>query len=177
MSFSRVGSFVSMIVHAKLQHIVASVVFSAIWIGSAFGATTDETIAPAVDLRADLKALPKNGALILVVALSRGCYHCDVVKQNYLRQIEVDPKYSGRVRARALYLDKQDAVRSMDGAATTHVTQARKLGAVAAPTVLFITKKGKPAVDALVGGDAAGFYGAYLDRSIASTLAKSKAGG
>ena len=151
----------------KFSHVALMMLSVAIGCQPAVAANkVDSGLIVSANLRKDLAQVPKQGALLLVVAMSHGCHFCDVVKQNYIRHLPNDPRYRGRVVIRVVNLDQSEPLVGFDGKASTHRRVALALGAKAAPTLFFLNSRGVVIGDPLVGGDGSGFYAAYLEAGL-----------
>lgn len=118
------------------------------------------------DLAADAARLPADGVLLLLFSLP-DCHWCHEVRQSYLLPLVRDAAASAGLAIRELSL-VAEPLRGFDGQPVAIETLARRWSVKAAPTLLFLDRCGEPLAEALVGGDVAGFYGAYFDRALAA---------
>jgi len=118
------------------------------------------------DLRADAAAIPVNGVLVLLVSLP-DCHWCHEVRSHYLLPLLRDTDTNADLRIREIRLTGEPSI-DLDGQRKDIDAIAARWSVKAAPTVLFLDRCGAPLTEALVGGDVAGFYGAYFDRAMAS---------
>jgi hypothetical protein len=118
------------------------------------------------DLAADAARLPADGVLLLLFSLP-DCHWCHEVRQSYLLPLGRDAAASTGLAIRELSL-VAEPLRGFDGQPVAIETLARRWSVKAAPTLLFLDRCGEPLAEALVGGDVAGFYGAYFDRALAA---------
>lgn len=117
------------------------------------------------NLLAASTALPGRSVLVLLVSLP-DCHWCHEIRKQYLLPMQREALLSGDLSVAEVSLTAENLI-DFDGVEKS-VEQIAQIWAVkAAPTVLFLDRCGTPLVDALVGGDVAGFYGAYLDRALA----------
>ena len=94
------------------------------------------------------------------------CSYCHTVRHNYLAPL-VRGDSGRRYIVREIPIEGTRSVVGLDGKTATQGALARQFGARFGPTVLFVDAAGKPLAPALVGGDTAGMYGAYLDARLA----------
>lgn len=118
------------------------------------------------DLRADAAALPPQGVLVLLVSLP-DCHWCHEVRSSYLIPLLRDPAANADLRVREIRLTGAPGI-DLDGQHKDNDAIAARWSVKAAPTVLFLDRCGVALAEPLVGGDVAGFYGAYFDRAMLS---------
>lgn len=124
------------------------------------------------DLRAAAAALPAKGVLVLLVSLP-DCHWCHEVRSRYLLPMLRDPAASADLHIREISLSGE-ASRDFDGQRKDIDAIVARWSVKAAPTVLFLDRCGRSLAEPLVGGDVAGFYGAYFDRALADARAHLK---
>lgn len=138
-------------------------------------------VSPAVAAHADLVALPMpsdlrqeaklvqqmNKPLIVLFSLP-GCSYCKVVRENYLAPLIRDAAPADRPLIREVDITSDAPLKGFDGEALTQKRFAASYRVKIAPTVILMDETGAPLTDRLVGGDTAGFYGAYLDNALSS---------
>lgn len=132
----------------------------------------NDTSLLATDLRADGKGLPEGGVLILLVSLP-DCHWCHQIRSRYLLPIQRDIERHPDLRIREIRLTGDDAG-DFDGRRKDIEAIAARWSVQVAPTVLFLDRCGMPLTEALIGGDVAGFYGAYFDRALAAAQAQAQ---
>lgn len=127
------------------------------------------------DLRADAAAVPTDGVLVLLVSLP-DCHWCHEVRSGYLLPLLRAPLAADNadLRVRELRLTGEPVI-DLDGQRRDIETIAARWSVKAAPTVLFLDRCGDALAEALVGGDVAGFYGAYFERALAMARAEAAA--
>lgn len=128
-----------------------------------------ELLEIARDLRRDLASHPEAEVVLLMFGLP-DCPYCEVVRRNYLASLGRDPVYARRLLIREVGLDDSSALVDLDGAASSGHALAQRYDARVAPTVVFLDRRGQPLAEPLIGGDIAGFYGAYLEAALARAL-------
>ena len=138
-------------------------------------------VSPAVAAHADLVALPMpsdlrqeaklvqqmNKPLIVLFSLP-GCSYCKVVRENYLVPLIRDAAPADRPLIREVDITSDASLKGFAGEALTQKRFAASYRVKIAPTVILMDETGAPLTDRLVGGDTAGFYGAYLDNALSS---------
>ena len=117
------------------------------------------------DLAADAARLPAGGVLLLLFSLP-DCHWCHEVRSHYLLPLVREPG-NGDLLIRELRLT-DEALRDLDSHTVDIDALSRRWSVKAAPTLLFLDRCGAPLAEALVGGDVAGFYGAYFDAALAT---------
>lgn len=124
-------------------------------------------------LASDLRELGEAGrrARVPIVLLfsTPGCPYCREVRRNYLVPLQSTPAPAALIRE--IDITSRDALIDFDGRAITHAQFAERRGIGMAPVVMALDGRGVAIGEPLVGLDAAGFYGAYLD----SLLARARA--
>lgn len=133
----------------------------------------NDTSLLSADLQADGQALPEGGVLILLVSLP-DCHWCHEIRSRYLLPIHRDRDNHRDLRIREIRLTGDDTV-DFDGRRKDIEAIAARWSVQVAPTVLFLDRCGSPLTEALIGGDVAGFYGAYFDRALAAARALARA--
>jgi hypothetical protein len=121
------------------------------------------------DLAAVSRQMPDDGLLILLVSLP-DCHFCTTVRSNYLLPMLRDETPALALREISLGVDVP--LIDFDGSRTSVSRISKRLKLQVAPTVLFLDRCGQAVAEPLVGGDVAGFYGAYLDRALAMARAR-----
>ncbi|HEY0878680.1 MAG TPA: thioredoxin fold domain-containing protein [Zeimonas sp.] len=148
-------------------------------LGFALPAATTEAFAAGTGVpersRGPQSLLAESDAELVVALFSLpGCPYCEVVRRNYLRPLE------GQVRALRVVEYGIDDTRGFTDVSTettlpdSAAALAKSLGIRVAPTVVFLGKDGHELAERLVGYNSPDFYGAYLDRRIASALARAR---
>ncbi|GAB3630141.1 thioredoxin [Pandoraea terrae] len=125
----------------------------------------------ATDLQSDAKQVTAHDAVFLLVFSLPGCRPCEEIETNYLSSLQRDPRYHGKVLIRMVD-DLAGDRRLVDftGAQLSQRDLAAKYKARLAPTLVFVDAKGNSVAEPLIGGDTAGFYGAYLDASLKTAM-------
>lgn len=137
---------------------------------------------PALDGTRSPRAVLAAHDTDVVVALFSlpGCPYCEVVRRNYLRHLENE--ISG-VRVVEYGIGDERAFTDAPRATTATTDTERPASAAAlaesfgiriAPTVVFLADEGKEVAERLIGYDSPDFYGAYLERRIASALERAR---
>ena len=137
---------------------------------------------PALDgTRSPQSVLAARDADVVVALFSLpGCPYCEVVRRNYLRHLENE---IGGVRVVEYGIgdERRFADAPSGGPATKGAVPAQSAAAMAesfgiriAPTVVFLAGDGKEVAERLVGYASPDFYGAYLERRIASALERAR---
>lgn len=121
------------------------------------------------DLPRDLVAHADAEVVLLMFSLP-DCPYCEAVRRNYLASLTRDPVWALRLLVREVGLDDRAALVDFDGSGSSGAALARRYGAKVAPTVVFLDRRGQSLADPLIGGDIAGFYGAYLDAALGRAL-------
>jgi len=109
-------------------------------------------------------AAAKKEPLVLLVSLP-GCPYCEVVRRNYLLPARRD---DGLHAWQLNITDRTTPLIGFDGKATTAAEQIAAWKAGFTPTVLFLGPAGQELAERLVGLASLDFYGAYLDKRLAT---------
>ena len=126
----------------------------------------------AADLRADGAAARDQRVPILLFFNRLGCPYCERALREYLTPMQRDPAYAGRVLFRQVEIDRPDPLVDFAGRATTQQEFASRYQIRLTPTIWFVDGAGNVLADPIVGLPTLDFFGAYLDQSIADSLAK-----
>ncbi len=94
------------------------------------------------------------------------CGYCAVVRRNYLAPLAHAPRPADRFVVRELELTGTEKLAGFHGERTSGATLAARYGVRVAPAVVMLDRDGKLLAPPLLGGDVAGMYGAYLERSL-----------
>lgn len=150
---------------------VTLAVLCAVLMPSAWAKTkvTTALLESATDLCSDLRSHPDVQVVLLMFGLP-DCPYCEVVRRNYLASLARDPAWAARLLVREVGLDDETSLIDFDGRVTTSDVLARRYAAKVAPTVVFLDRHGQSLAEPLIGGDIAGFYGAYLDAALTRSL-------
>ena len=116
--------------------------------------------------------LSDRSVLVLLVSLP-DCHWCHEVRRHYLMPMQRAASVNGDLNVVEVSLTAENVV-DFDGVEKPVEQIAHRWAVKAAPTVLFLDRCGIPLANALVGGDVAGFYGAYLDRALADARAQAR---
>jgi hypothetical protein len=81
-----------------------------------------------------------------------------------------DPAYALRLLIREVGLDDDSTLIDLGGTATSGRALAVRYNVKVSPTVVFLGRGGQSLAEPLIGGDIAGFYGAYLEAALARAL-------
>lgn len=125
-----------------------------------------------VDLRADAMQSDHQGKPVVILFSMPDCPYCKVVRENYLAPLLRQEPAAQRPIIREVDVSGSTRFTGFDGKQLTHREFASAYGVYFAPSVIFLDAKGKPLAEPLVGGDTAGMYGAYFDRSMAEAVTR-----
>jgi thioredoxin-related protein len=126
----------------------------------------DALLPPLVDLRRDAQWVRKMDEPLIVLFSLPGCPYCKEVRENYLIPLLRQPPPGHPVRIREVDITSNASLTGLEGEAMTQAQFAAHYRIRATPVVLMLDAHGVPLADPLVGGDTAGFYGAYLDNAL-----------
>lgn len=120
------------------------------------------------DLRQEAKLVRQTNQPLIVLFSLPGCSYCKVVRENYLAPLLRDAAPAERPLIREVDIASDAPLKGFDGEALTQKRFAAHYHVKIAPTVILMDQTGAPLTERLVGGDTAGFYGAYLDNAISA---------
>jgi thioredoxin-related protein len=120
------------------------------------------------DLRQEVKLIQQMNKPLIVLFSLPGCGYCKVVRENYLAPLLRDATPADRPLIREVDITSDAPLKGFGGEALTRKCFAASYGVKLAPTVILMDETGAPLTDRLVGGDTAGFYGAYLDKALST---------
>ncbi|NHZ33532.1 thioredoxin [Massilia rubra] len=124
------------------------------------------------DLSADAALAAQRGQPLLVLFSLPGCGYCDVVRRNYLLPLTREGAAQARPVLREVGLTATRPFTGPNQEASSGAALAARYQVRIAPTVLLLGADGALLAPALVGGDVAGMYGAYLDEALAQAQRK-----
>jgi thioredoxin-related protein len=139
-------------------------------LASPLPAVAAEGLVSAENLRADAERVRRERVPLLLFFAARGCPYCREVEELYLRPIQADPAYAGRVMIRVIHIESRRELTGFDGERTDHARFARDRGIYLTPTLQFLDARGREIAAPLIGLGLRDFYGGYLDDSIAAAL-------
>jgi len=138
---------------------------------TAHAATAAADIIPASNLEKDGARAASGHAVMMLLFSLPGCAPCEEVQRNYLAPLQRDPTYGSRVMVRKVGdIASEKTVVDFSGAPISQRDLAARYHVRVAPTLVFVDPHGKSIADPLVGSGMAGFYGAYLDKSVGAAL-------
>lgn len=150
-----------------------SATLAGILTGWPFLAASMPTAIPALeDLRRDAAQARREAKPVVLFFTLPGCQYCQVVRQNYLLPLLRDQRVSARPIIREVDIGSEHPVNGWNGATTSHRDVAKDFRVRFAPTVIFLDAAGRMLTEPIVGGDAAGLYGGYLDNAFAESTQK-----
>jgi thioredoxin-related protein len=124
------------------------------------------------DLAADGAAAKEKRLPVLLFFNRAGCQFCERALREYLTPMQRDPAYANRVIFRQVETNKSNRLVDFGGRSTTHREFAARYKIRLTPTIWFVDGDGNALAEPIVGLPTIDFYGAYLDQSIADSLAK-----
>jgi thioredoxin-related protein len=129
-----------------------------------------------LDLRAAGHVAASRGKPVVLLFSIPDCQYCLVVRRNYLAPLTRAPQEAERLVVREVELNGDLPMTGFGGEKTSGSELARQYGVYVAPTVVVLDRAGKLLAPPLMGGDVAGMYSAYLDRTLDEAQAKLNAG-
>lgn len=135
----------------------------------AYGARAESSVPIAANLHQDAMAASRSHMPLLLFFTLPDCAYCHVVRRHYLAPL-VRGDGGKRYIVREILIGSSNKTRALDGQVTTHRELALQWKVRFGPTVMFVDGSGKQLAPALIGGDTAGMYGAYLERRLASAM-------
>ena len=129
-------------------------------------------IPAARDLAADGARAQARGTPLLLFFHSRSCGYCRQVEELYLRNLDRDPKYGGRVLLRSIDVDSHVGLRDFGGADTTPAAYAGRMRVPVVPVVLLVDGAGQTLAPPLVGAGNPDFYLGYFEAALDGALAE-----
>lgn len=125
-----------------------------------------------VDLQQDAAQSRREGKPVVILFSLPGCAFCHVVRQNYLAPLLRNPLAKDRPIIREVEITSRQAFVGFKGEPTSHQHFAKSFHIRFAPTVVFLDPSGQLLTEPIIGGDAAGLYGGYLDNAFAEAAKK-----
>jgi hypothetical protein len=125
------------------------------------------TLAAPRDLAAEAALAGTRGQPLLLLFTLPGCAYCELVRRNYLVPLARAGDLRARPEVREVGLDDSAPFTGFDQQRASGAALAARYQVRVAPTVLLLDARGALLAPALVGGDVAGMYGAYLDAALA----------
>jgi len=120
------------------------------------------------DLRQEARLVQQTKQPLIVLFSLPGCSYCKVVRENYLAPLIRDAAPADRPLIREVDITSDAPLKGFEGEALTQKRFAANYRVKITPTVILMDGTGALLTDRLVGGDTAGFYGAYLDNAISA---------
>lgn len=126
--------------------------------------------------RSLLRESARDGSIVVVLFSLEGCAYCAAIRSDQLRHLAREAR-TRNLRVIEYGIDDRRAFRDSagrtgeSGSATLPASPAEladRLGIRVAPTVAFLGPDGREIAERLVGYSSPDFYGAYLERSIAT---------
>jgi thioredoxin-related protein len=124
------------------------------------------------DLRSDGALATIHGNPLVILFSLPQCQYCAVVRRNYLAPLTRMPGKQERLVVRELELTDTAPLAGFNGEQTSGRMLAARYGLQVAPAVVMLDRDGQLLVPPLLGGDIAGMYGAYLERSLEGARAR-----
>lgn len=138
---------------------------------TALAATTAADIIPASNLQKDGARAASTHAVMMLLFSLPGCAPCEEVQRNYLAPLQRDPDYGSRLIVRKVGdLASAHTLVDFSGTPVSQRDLAARYHVRVAPTLVFVDAQGKSIADPLIGSGMAGFYGAYLNKSVGAAL-------
>lgn len=129
----------------------------------------DVTLPAPTDLRHDAQRVRQTREPLIVLFSLPGCPYCKQVRESYLAPLLREPPPGHPVLIREVDITSKAPMTGFQGEALTQAQFAARYKVRATPVVLMLDAQGAPLADPLVGGDTAGFYGAYFDNALAKS--------
>jgi hypothetical protein len=120
------------------------------------------------DLRIEAAQIRQRHEPLIVMFSLPGCPYCKVIRRNYLFPLIRDAAPGAKPLVREVDITSDRPLKDFSGAVVTQKAFAARYHARVSPTVILLDDAGHPLTEPLVGGDTAGFYGAYLDNAMAA---------
>lgn len=140
--------------------------------GSVLARSSPALLPAPTDLRQDAAQAQREGKPVVILFSLPGCAFCHVVRQNYLAPLLRNTPARDRPIIREVEITGTRVFAGFQGEPVTHEGLAKHLHIRFAPTVVFLDSSGRHATEPIVGGDTAGWYGAYLDKAFAEAARK-----
>jgi len=98
------------------------------------------------------------------------CGYCSIIKEEFLKPMQLSGNYNNKVIVRVLELDSGDDVIDINGEKIDPEYLAERYNVQLTPTLVFIDHHGKELAQQMIGVTTVDFYGGYLDDAINSSL-------
>lgn len=131
----------------------------------------------ASDLQRDGAASTHSGVPVLLFFDRGDCPYCEQALREFLVPMSRGDEWGMRAVYRQIEIDEDRPLVAFDGATTTHQAFARRHDIRLTPTIYLVDATGMPLAPPLVGLMTPDFYGAYLEKAIASATARLRPGG
>ena len=125
----------------------------------------DELMA-ASNLAVDARQASDLKVPVLLVVTRHDCPYCQRLKQDVLRPMLLSGEYEQRVIMRELMIDPSYSLLDFSDNPVNSNELATRYDAIFVPTVLLLDSNGREVADRILGFNAAGLYGYYLDQAI-----------
>ena len=140
----------------------------ALCVGPAMGA--GNALPRAVDLRAEAEQSRLAGRPLIVIFSRPDCKYCELVKRDYLKPLEANPRYRGLL-VRQVDQDSDAPLTDFRGEKTTQARFASAEKIKLVPVVAFYGANGKRLADPIIGARLPDFYQSYLEEAIEKSAA------
>ncbi len=119
------------------------------------------------NIPADLVAMQAERIPMLLFVHASYCGYCQMVDDEFIRPMEKDPQYHGKLLIRRIEIDGSVDLYDRAGKKETPMHFANRLGVRLVPVVMFFDPQGRSVGEALRGVTVPDFYPFYLDQGIA----------
>ncbi len=129
-------------------------------------------LSAAHDLRADAERARRERAPLLLFYSSYGCPFCREMEEHYLKPLQADPAWAGKITIRVIHIDSERSLTGFNGERTDHGAFARARGVRFTPTLQFLGADGRELAPRMIGISTRDFFWGYLEESIAAAISR-----
>jgi len=128
------------------------------------------------DFKADAAQAEEKNLPILLMFSASYCGFCAIVKEEFLKPMQISGDYTNKVIVRIVEIDSSENIIDIDGKDLEPEALAERYNVQLTPTLVFIDAKGVELAQKMVGVTTVDFYGGYLDEAIDRSLVQLRGG-
>ncbi|WP_407275967.1 thioredoxin family protein [Halothiobacillus sp. DCM-1] len=140
-----------------------------VWVGAAPSVQAADSVPFAANLTnipADLAVMQAERIPMLLFVHASYCGYCQMVDEEFIRPLEKDPAYRGKLLIRRIEIDGATDLIDRQGQRESPTRFANRLGVRLVPVVMFFDPAGRSVGEALRGVTVPDFYPFYLQQGI-----------